>query len=268
MSPISLTPMELAMAAVLVLASAALSLRLALGIQRPLLVAAARMVVQLVLVGLFLRQVFALTSPWVTGAVVALMIAAACHEVGSRQERRFQGAWRYGVGGVPVGVATLGIALLALATALRPDPWYDPRHAIPLAGIVLGTAMNSASLALNGVFTSVSRERAAIEARLALGADRYTAFRNIIRGAVRAGVLPVMNQMAAAGVITMPGIMTGQILAGMDPIESAKYQILLMFLLAGGGFAASAGSVYLAVWRLTDARDRLRLERLVSRHGG
>lgn len=85
---------------------ATLSLRLALGIQRPLLVAAARMVVQLILVGLFLRQVFALTSPWVTGAVVALMIAAACHEVGSRQERRFQGAWRYGVGGVPVGIAT------------------------------------------------------------------------------------------------------------------------------------------------------------------
>lgn len=265
MSPVSLTPLELGIASLLVLASAALSLRLTLGLQRPLLVAAARMVVQLVLVGSFLRYVFALTSAWVTAAVVALMIAAACREVGARQERRFRGAWRYGVGGVPVGIATLGIALLALTTVLRPDPWYDARQAIPLTGIVLGTAMNSASLALNGVFTAVARERAAIEARLALGADRYVAFRAIIRSAVRAGVLPIMNQMAAAGVITMPGIMTGQILAGMDPIESAKYQVLLMFLLAGGGFAASVGAVYLAVWRLTDTRDRLRLERLETR---
>ncbi len=122
--------------------------------------------------------------------------------------------------------------------------------------------MNAASLALNQVFASVTRERAAIEARLALGADRHTALSGLIRRALYTGLIPTLNQMAAAGIITLPGIMTGQILAGMDPLDAARYQILLMFLLAGAGFIAALGAVYLSLWRLTDPRERLRLDRL------
>ncbi|MBG6289947.1 MULTISPECIES: ABC transporter permease [Pseudomonas] len=262
MTPLQLSVPELALAALLILAAAALSWALRLGLQRTLLVSAARLVVQLVLVGLFLRQVFALSSPWLTALVVAVMLGAATFEVGSRQRRRLTGFWHLGIGGGAVGIATLGIALFALAGSLRPTPWYDARHAIPLVGIILGTAMNAASLALNQVFASVTRERAAIEARLALGADRHTALSGLIRRALYTGLIPTLNQMAAAGIITLPGIMTGQILAGMDPLDAARYQILLMFLLAGAGFIAALGAVYLSLWRLTDPRERLRLDRL------
>ena len=75
-------------------------------------------------------------------------------------------------------------------------------------------------------------------------------------------MLPIINQMSAAGVVTLPGIMTGQILAGMDPVEAVKYQILLMFLLSGGSGLAAVSIAYLAAWRLTDSRQRLRLDRL------
>nr|MDL2428609.1 ABC transporter permease [Pseudomonas sp. BJa5] len=75
-------------------------------------------------------------------------------------------------------------------------------------------------------------------------------------------MIPTLNQMAAAGIITLPGIMTGQILAGMDPLDAARYQILLMLLLAAAGFATALGAVWLSAWRLTDERDRLRLDRL------
>jgi len=88
----------------------------------------------------------------------------------------------------------------------------------------------------------------------------------LIRVSVRRGLLPTINQMAAAGIITLPGIMTGQILAGMDPLEAAKYQILLMFLLSGGSGLAAVAVVYLAAWRLTDDRQRLRLDRLSAKH--
>ena len=175
MTPLPLGLPELALAALLIVAAAGLSWALRLGLQRTLLVCAVRLVVQLVLVGLFLRQVFALSSPWLTAGVVLAMLAAASFEVGSRQRRRLAGFWHLGIGGSSVGIATLGIALFALAGSLRPQPWYDARHTIPLVGIILGTAMNAASLALNQVFASVTRERAAIEAHLALGADRYTA---------------------------------------------------------------------------------------------
>ncbi|MFV3366993.1 ABC transporter permease [Pseudomonas sp. NY15435] len=262
MTPLQLSVPELALAALLIVAAAALSWALRLGLQRTLLISAARLVVQLVLVGFFLRQVFALSSPWLTALVIAVMLGAATFEVGSRQRRRLTGLWHLGIGGSAVGIATLGIALFALAGSLRPTPWYDARHAIPLVGIILGTAMNAASLALNQVFASVTRERAAIEARLALGADRHTALSGLIRRALYTGLIPTLNQMAAAGIITLPGIMTGQILAGMDPLDAARYQILLMFLLAGAGFIAALGAVYLSLWRLTDPRERLRLDRL------
>jgi putative ABC transport system permease protein len=99
---------------------------------------------------------------------------------------------------------------------------------------VLGNVLNGGSLALDSLLGGVMRERSAIEAQLALGASFDQAMRGLIRGSVRRALLPIINQMSAAGVVTLPGIMTGQILAGMDPLEAAKYQILLIFLLSGG----------------------------------
>jgi putative ABC transport system permease protein len=125
--------------------------------------------------------------------------------------------------------------------------------------------MNAASLTLQTTFNAAWYQRQAIDARLALGADRQTALRPILRQAVRSGLLPTINTMAAAGIITLPGIMTGQILAGMDPIEAARYQILLMFLLSGGSILAVVFAAWLALWRLTDSRHRLRLDRLEAR---
>ncbi len=127
---------------------------------------------------------------------------------------------------------------------------------------MLGNVLNGASLALDSLLGGVVRERAAIEAQLALGASYGQSMRGLIRASVRHALLPIVNQMLAAGVVTLPGIMTGQILAGMDPLEAAKYQILLIFLLAGGSGLAAV--VVVAAWRLTDDRQRLRLDRLAG----
>ncbi|UDL95972.1 iron export ABC transporter permease subunit FetB [Lichenihabitans sp. PAMC28606] len=265
MTPILLTPLDLAIASLLVLASAGLSMLLTLGVHRPLLIASTRMVVQLVLVGFVLRQIFAISSGWLTALAVGVMLAAASREVGARSPRRLSGLWHYAVGTASIVIATVTVAVIALTTALRPTPWNDAHHVIPLVGIIVGNVMNAASLALNSVFSTVTRERAAIDARLALGATRAQAFETIVRQAVMAGIIPTINQMAAAGIITLPGIMTGQVLAGMDPLEAAKYQILLMFVLAGGGFLGSLIAVEIAVRRLSDKRQRLRLDRLDSK---
>lgn len=265
MNPILLTTSDLVLASLLIVAGAGLSLAMSLGVHRTLLVAALRMVIQLLLVGLILRAVFAIASPWLTLGLVVAMIFAAAREAGSRQDRRLDVRWQFVVGLATVSVPTIVITVLALVTALRPSPWYDARHAIPLAGIILGNAMNAASLTLQTVFNAAWYQRQAIDARLALGADRQTAFRPILRQAVRSGILPTINTMSAAGIITLPGIMTGQILAGMDPIEAARYQILLMFLLSGGSILAVVLAAWLGLSRLTDARHRLRLDRLQVR---
>ena len=265
MTPILLTPRDLAISALLLVLDAALSLSLRLGLHRQLGIAAARMVIQLLVVGVILRRVFAAASPALTLAVVMLMAAIAAREVAARPEQRLGRFGNLAVAGSAVAGAACLTAVFALTTAIRPMPWYDPRYAVPLAGIILGNVLNAASLALDALLGSVVRERAAVEAQLALGASFGTAMARLARQAIRRGMLPMINQMSAAGLVTLPGIMTGQILAGLEPMEAVKYQILLMFLLAGGGALASVVAVLLTVRLLTDARQRLRLDRLHPR---
>jgi putative ABC transport system permease protein len=260
MSTVALHGTDLALAASLVVINAAASLLLRL--HRQMLWAAARMVVQLLLVGFVLRIVFGASSAAATLAIIALMILAAAREVAVRPQQRLKGGGNYRIGALVVTLSSVGTVALALATAIRPEPWHDPRYAIPLMGIVLGTVLNAASLGLDGFFGEVLARRAAIEARLALGATGREALADLIRAAIRRGMIPIINQMSAAGVITLPGIMTGQLLAGMDPIDAAKYQILLLFLLTGAGGLAAAGAVYLAAQSVMDERQRLRTDRL------
>jgi putative ABC transport system permease protein len=268
MTPITLTPRDLAVAAILLVLDGVLSVALRLGLVRSLVIAATRMVLQLLFIGYVLQRVFAIGSPWLTLAIVLLMTAIAAREVAARPERKLHHFGNEVVGLVAVGFATMIASVLALTTALRPTPWYDARYAIPLAGIVLGNVLNAASLALDHLLGGVVHERAAIEGQLCLGATIGQAMAPLRRAAVRRGMLPVINQMSAAGVVTLPGIMTGQILAGLDPIEAVKYQILLMFLLSGGSGLSAVTVVYLGARHLTDSRHRLRLDRLVPRRGG
>lgn len=262
MKIIHLDAFDLGIAASLVLLNAVISIALGLHQHRQVLLAAFRMVVQLMLVGYLLRLVFASGSAYATLAVVLVMIAAAAREVAVRPQRRLQGMRNYWISGTVVSSTAIITVMLALTTAIRPAPWYDPHYAIPLMGIVLGSILNSASLGLDTFYTGVVTARMAIEGRLALGATAREALMPVMRNAIRSGLIPIVNQMSAAGVITLPGIMTGQLLAGLDPIEAAKYQILLMFLLTGGSALASLAAVYLAAASVTDDRHRLRLDRL------
>jgi putative ABC transport system permease protein len=262
MTTILLTPIDVATAASLLVLDAGLSLWLNVGVHRQLFVAAARMVVQLIAIGYLLKLIFAMNSPAATLLLVTVMVVIAAREVAARPERRFAGGFNIAIGIGAVGSSTLITVVLALTTAIRPQPWFEPHYAIPLAGIILGSVLNSASISLDSILTSVRRERPGIEARLSLGGTYREAMAPLVRESVRRGLLPVINQMSAAGIVTLPGIMTGQILAGLDPMEAVKYQILLMFLLAGGSGLSSAMVALLARGRLTDRRQRLRLDRL------
>jgi putative ABC transport system permease protein len=160
------------------------------------------------------------------------------------------------------------VTILALTTQVRPDPWYDPRYAIPLLGMILGNGMTGVSLGLDRLLTAAVQDKSAIEARLALGHAFAEAVRLPVREAVRTGLLPVINAMSAAGLVFLPGMMTGQILAGIPPTDAVKYQILVMFLIGGGTGIGVFVAVGLGSRRLTDARGRLRLDRLRNRRDG
>jgi putative ABC transport system permease protein len=262
---LALSAPDLAIGAALVVASTAASIALRLQVHRQLLWAAARMVVQQLLVGLVLRAVFRADSAGATVLIALLMVGAAVREVAVRPATRLRGLRNVPISAFVVGGSSIATVCLALSTAIQPSPWYDPRYAIPLMGIVLGTVLNSASLALDTFYGGLAAGRAAIEAQLALGATMREALTPHRRDAIRRGLIPLVNQMSAAGIITLPGVMTGRLLAGMDPLESVKYQILLLFLLTGAGFLAAAGAVRLAAAAVSDERQRLRVDRLQGR---
>ena len=122
--------------------------------------------------------------------------------------------------------------------------------------------MTGIALGLNTLTTAAVRDKAAIEARLMLGASRLEALGGPVRDALVTALMPIVNAMAAAGVVSLPGMMTGQILAGVAPGEAVKYQILIMFLIAGGTCLGAFAAVFAGALRLSDHRHRLRLDRL------
>jgi putative ABC transport system permease protein len=259
---ITLDYIDLALAGSLVLLNAGLSIVLQLGLAKRFLIAAARMTVQLMLVGLALKMLFALASPFWTALVALTMVLFAGYEIMARQDRRFKGWWGYGLGATTVFTAALLVSVFALTTQVRPDPWYDPRYAIPILGMILGNTMTGVGLGLHTITTAAHRERAAIEARLALGATRAQAFRVVSRFSLRTAMIPIINSMTATGLIALPGMMTGQILSGVDPAEAVKYQLLISFLIAGGAGIGALVAVIGGARLLSDGRHRLRLNRL------
>jgi putative ABC transport system permease protein len=259
---IALTPLDLALAALLVLALAATSWRLRLGVAGRLLVAALRTTVQLALVGFVLKALFAhVHLGWMVLAAL-VMLAAAAREVMARQERRLTGWWGLGIGGGSMLVSSFAITVLALVAVVQPAPWYAPRYAIPLLGMLLGNTMSGVALGLNELTRGASLQRGALEAQLILGRTAREATAGLRRSAMRTGLIPILNAMAAAGLVSLPGMMTGQILAGNPPTDAVKYQILIMFLIASGTGFGVVCAVTLGARRLFDERDRLRLDRL------
>jgi len=259
---ISLSVFDVALAATLLVVNAALSLVLRLGLARRMGIAAARMVVQLVLMGLVLNLLFAGASPWLTGLTALVMVLFAGREVTARQKRRLAGWWGYGLGTTAMLFAGTTVTIFALTTQIRPEPWYDARLALPLLGMILGNTMTGVALGTDRLLTGAFESRTAIEARLALGADRREAMGGVVREALRTGLVPTVNSMSAIGLVFIPGMMTGQILAGAAPMEAVKYQLLIMFLIAGGTAFGVLGAVLGGAQRLCDGRHRLRLDRL------
>ncbi len=262
MNYIALGYADLVIASLLLLFSGLLSVFLRLGLERQIGIAALRMVIQLMLIGLVLKFLFQMVSPLWTGVAAVIMIALAGREAAARQKRRFTGWWTYGLGTSSLMIACTIVTVLALTTQIRPEPWFDPRFAIPILGMILGNTMNGVSIGLDRLLTTAVDGRATIETRLALGHDRTQAMQPLVRDSVRAGLIHIINAMSAAGVISLPGMMTGQILAGADPNEAVKYQILIMFLIAGSTALGTLAAVLFAARRLTDSRHRLRLDRL------
>lgn len=259
---ITLSYLDLVLASIFLLANAVLSIFLQLGLERQLLVSAIRMIVQLLLVGIILKAVFAISSAIITLMIAAIMVGFAGREIWARQQRRLQGFWGFGIGAVAMMTAGSIVTVFALTLQINPVPWWSPQYALPLFGMILGNTMTGVSLGLDTLHTTLYREKRSVEALLLLGRSRLQAVLPSTRHALRSGFMPIVNSMAATGLVSLPGMMTGQILSGVDPNEAVKYQLMIMFLIGGATGLGVMGAIFGSIWRLTDDRHRLRLDRM------
>ncbi len=257
---IPLGPWQLALATLLVLAAGAVSLALRLGMERRLAVSAIRTVLQLGLLGVVLERVFAVDSPLLVALLVLVMTLFAAREAVARAGRRYRGiridAWLVMAGSCLVvgGVVTQAVV------GVR--PWYDPQYVIPLLGMILGNSLTGISLCLERFLEHLAVRRSEVELHLAFGASRREALAVPLRSAVRTGMIPIVNAMTAAGIVSLPGMMTGQILAGSPPMQAVAYQIVVMFMIAAAVALGAMGAAIVAGRRLVAPDGTLRLDRL------
>lgn len=260
---ITLSAYDLMLASLLVLALAGVAVRLKLGIGIQLIIAACRTTAQLLLVGLILKKVFEHAELHWISLIALLMLTIASWEILARQKRKIKGWWGFRISAVSMFVSSFLITLIALFFIIRTDPWYTPQYTIPLLGMLLGNTMNGIALGMDRFMQTAWQQRAVIEQRLMLGQTAMESIREIRNESMRAGMIPIINAMAAAGIVSLPGMMTGQILAGSEPVEAVKYQIMIMFLItAGTGFGVMA-VLYLISKRLFDDRERLRFDHVL-----
>jgi putative ABC transport system permease protein len=250
---INLNNWQLGLAALLILLNVAISLALRLGLARSLLIASVRMVVQLLLVGFILEWVFALTTPLPVVGIGLVMTALASVAAVRRTRRRFRGIYWNSL------LSTLGAAFLvtgaALAGIINVHPWFAPQYAIPMLGMVLGNLLTGISLSLDRFMQGVARESGVIEGDLALGATRWEAARPLIGEALRTGMIPTINAMMVMGVVSLPGMMT--------------YQIVIMFMIAATTALGTLAVILLAFRTLFNRQHQLcvtRLETIERKH--
>ena len=197
--------------------------------------ALARMLLQLLLIGYVLAWIFGASEGWLILLVLLIMmLASSWIALGTVREHR----WALLRGSV-LSIAIGGGLTLALVTqlVLQLDPWYLPRYMIPLAGMVFANAMTAVSLAGERLFAELDHGLPWKEARLT---------------AYQAAMIPVINSLFAVGLVSLPGMMTGQILSGVSPLVASRYQIMVMCMIFASAGISTALFLAMSRWRVQD----------------
>lgn len=223
-----------------------------------------RMFVQLLFMGFWLSYVFNADNPLWIVLVGFIMLVAAGYEITKRQQYRFKKLNGFLVGFLGLSMTSLVLLLGVLTLVIQPTPWYEPQYVIPLLGMLLGNSMTAIGLGLDTLTKSAVESKAKIEAQLALGKTAKESMDFIRQKSLHAALMPVTNMLVAAGIISLPGMMTGQILAGADPMEAVKYQIMIMFMIATSAGFGTLIAIRIANQRLFDSRQRLNLSVLTK----
>lgn len=201
-----------------------------------------RTIIQLSILGAILHPIFASNNIFLVLGYCFVMVVIAAHVSCSRTKYTFQGQF-LGVFGCLI-FNVVAVASFSFLLIIRPRPVWDPQYLIPIVGMILGNCVNGISLTMDQLSTSLVEQQREIELYLSFGATYREAVSRPLREAVKSGTTPLLNSMAVIGIVAIPGMMTGQILGGSSVADAARYQILIMYLIATTTF----GVVLMEIW--------------------
>lgn len=248
---------QLALCLVFVVVVGAISLRQALGLEKNLALGTVRSIAQLTLMGYVLRLLFALDSPWLMLAVFAVMTWFAADIVRGRVKKQNVAYFMPTL--LVMQIVYFLVTCYVTGVIIRAEPWWMPQYFIPVGGMVAGNSMNALAISLDRFFSDLKSARPAYEMQVTLGATPEEASRDVFRNALRAGMIPSINSLMGAGIVSIPGMMTGQILAGGDPAEASRYQIVVMLMMVAATALASFAVLHLVRRRCFTSYGRLKL---------
>jgi putative ABC transport system permease protein len=261
---VAISNFHLMLTAILIVLAAGVSAVFRLGLVKSLAWGTFRCVLQLTVIGYVLGRLFQIDRPELIFLVIAVMCLIASYTATVRTPNvpKFPRMIAF----VSMAASTYLVMVIVCGVIIRAEPWYTARVVIPISGMILGSAVNGISLSLDRLFSEVRARRDEIEALLSLGAGRWEAIRHCVQEAIRSGMTPTINSLMLVGLVHLPGMMTGQILGGVDPLQAARYQIVVMLMIAAAVAIGSMILVGLAFGRIFTDDDAIKPELLASVH--
>lgn len=197
-----------------------------------LIISSLRMTLQLIIVGYVLVYVLDNPNPFITSGIILIMLTFAIFNVYQRTKSTIKLDLKKMIAlAMLIGVSINLIYFMFVILQL--DPWYDPQYFIPVSGMIIGKTMTGVSLGVNNLLTGMKDKKDQVEGALMLGASPKTAAKSIVNDAFDEAMLPTMNAMIGMGIVFLPGMMTGQIIAGQSPLVAVKYQLSVMLGVLG-----------------------------------
>lgn len=249
---IHVTPGEVAASLALVVLAAAISFWRRADLERDIGVATVRSFIQLTAIGYAIELIFEADTLWLVFALLAVMVLFGALTARSRAKRVPGSFWPLLIALAVAGASTLGLVVaLGVFEATA-------RYLVPVGGMVIGNAMTASAVALNRLGDEMADSRARIEATLALGASAEEAAKPTVRRALRSGMITLVDSTKTTGLIFFPGTMVGMLLAGADPTDAVRLQLILLYTLLGSVSIAALVATTLAYRNFFTAAEQLR----------
>jgi putative ABC transport system permease protein len=234
------SPGQVAAAVVLVILAAAISRWRRANLEEDIAIAAIRSFVQLTAIGYAIKLIFEADTLWLVFALLTVMVLFGALTARSRAKRVPGAFWP-----LLIALATAGTTTLGLVVALGV---FEPtaRYLVPVGGMVIGNAMTASAVSLNRLGDEMADSRDRIEATLALGATAQEAAQPTVRRALRSGMITLVDSTKTTGLIFFPGTMVGMLLAGANPTDAVRLQLILLYALLGSVAIAALVATTLA----------------------